>query len=180
MRTTLWMFSLFCHLIFLSFDVCSTWFVCFFSYFVWLSLTGRRVTHSEHISHGMWTTECFIQSFTSWTSSSSFCLFLLQAAAARCFGDRDVYIAHKFLNSTTWHKREEGLCTAFWLNHHSKPCLQLKISSSSLQQRQIMVSKTWLQNEMKWILQAYILCCGMRSRINLFISQKKFRIVSII
>lgn len=30
MRTTLWMFSLFCHLIFLSFDVCSTWFVCVF------------------------------------------------------------------------------------------------------------------------------------------------------
>lgn len=105
---------------------------CFFLlYFVWLSLTGCRVTQSEHISHRIWTMECFIQSFTSWTSSS-FCLFLLWAEAAKCFGDCDVYIVHDPKHHHLAEKGKERLWSAVSLSHHSKPCLQLKISYISL------------------------------------------------
>lgn len=81
----------------------------FFSYFVWLSLTGCRAAHNTLVvGCEPWSVSSKV--FTTRTSSCSFCLFLLAAAAAaaRCSGDGDVYIAHKFLNSSTWHRREKG------------------------------------------------------------------------
>lgn len=131
--------------------------VRFFSYSVWLSLMGCRVAHSEHISHGMWTMECFFQSFTSGTSSSSFCLFSLPAAAAsaRRFGGCDVYIAHEFLNDAAWHQSRSEFFTAFPLNHHPEPLLPLESSDSSLSLLQRIISKMWLtKNRIKCIL-----CC---------------------
>lgn len=108
MRTTLWMFSLFCHFIFLSFDASSTWSVCFFS----LTLSGCHSRGAEYHTPNTLVMGCEPHSVSSKVSQVEPCAahcvcFLLWAAAARCFGDCDVYIAHKFLNSTTWHKREK-------------------------------------------------------------------------
>lgn len=65
----------------LSFVWCVLHLICpFFSpqtpfLIVGLSLTQCCVTRSESISHGMWSSECFIQSLTSWTSKQLLLLF---------------------------------------------------------------------------------------------------------
>lgn len=122
MRTSLWMFSLFCHLIFLPFDACAAWFLLPDPTPPILTLScchsqGRRVMHSEHISHRLWVTECFIQKFhNSEALEAHFVCFHFEGEQHNAFWVCDVYIAHKsWTDSQAKSKKRtiQGICNAF-------------------------------------------------------------------
>lgn len=60
------------------------------SYFVLMSVTWRRVQHSQHISHGLWVAECSIQKFQKPLEALS-----VSKQRHNAFWVWEMYIAHK-------------------------------------------------------------------------------------